>query len=215
MYTYLGYLGGVISVAAYFPYVWAIWKDRHRPDRDPGKCKPKRASWIIWFVTSWIIVATMNENAAVSSIYQVWAYAFGATTTLLLTIRYGEGGWKVSDILSLSGAAIGLILWWLLNSAWYAFTIAMAVDAIGTLPVIKEKGRGEDVKAWALFSLGTLVTCTTVLGIEDKTLSSSNPRLSDIVYPIGMALVVTVPAYFVLSYAYINKVRSRQPKLGV
>lgn len=200
-----GYLAGILAVVSYLPYISAVWKDRYKPDRDPTKCRPKRASWIIWAVSSWIIVATMKTNTATFSIYQAWAYGIGATVTLAVAIPYGEGGWRMIDRISLLAASTGLILWGVFNSAWYAFAIAMAADGVAILPIVKAKGRGEDPLAWSLFFLGSLANCVGVVGIDDKTLSTLNPRLADIVYPVGVAAIVSIPALMVMSVGLDNR----------
>jgi hypothetical protein len=178
----------------YVPYIGSILRDRKKPDDDIYKCRPKRATWIIWMATSWIILLTMKANASAFAIYQAWAYAIGVSATLLLAIFYGTGGWSFWDRGFLGVALIGLILWWSLHSAWYAFAIAMLVDAMGTLPVIRARGQGEDPVAWSLFFLGSAINLGTIVGLEDRSLSLGNPHLADIVYPLFMTVIVAVPA---------------------
>jgi len=197
---YLGILAGVFSFAAYFPYIISIWKDRKKLQSDPTKNSPKRASWIIWFTTSVIILLTMESNQSMFAKYQAWAYGIGATVTLLFAIPYGTGGWEKSDKVYLAIALLGLILWWQLHSAWYAFALAMIVDIVGIFPIIKARGRGEDWKAWMLWSIGGLANFSGMLLIENKTLSPSNPALADILYPTIMTTLITVAALFVFSW---------------
>lgn len=205
MQTYLGYIAGILSVLAYVPYIRAILADRNKPE-SPTKCRPKRASWIIWVVTSWIIIATMNANSSAFSKYQAWAYAIGASVTFLVSIRYGIGGWRLSDRVYLGMALSGLILWGILHSAWYAFALAAIVDGIGVLPVIKARGEGENPAAWILFFIGSFANLLGVFWIEDLSLRIDNPRLADIVYPIMMTTIIFFPLVTVIR-AYVRQSR--------
>jgi hypothetical protein len=192
-----GYLAGIISILAYFPYIYAIINDRGKPDTDGSKCKPKRASWIIWITTSWIILLTMKVNTSTFAIWQALAYAIGATVTLALSIFYGQGGWAMSDRVFLGLAFAGLLLWWIFHSAWYAFALALLVDGMGIMPIVKARGAGENPTGWSLFFLGSLSNIGGTFGISNKTINLHNPHLADLLYPWIMTLIVLLPTLMV------------------
>lgn len=210
--TIFGYLAGIFSILAYFPYIIAVISDRNKLDSDPSKSKPKRASWIIWITTSWIILLTMKATASTFTIWQAWAYAIGATATMIIAIFYGEGGWKTSDRICFGTALVGLILWWALHSAWYAFAIALCVDGAGVIPILKARGRGENVTGWLLFFLGSLSNIIGTFGIADWSISPDNPNLADIVYPWGVGIFVTVATFMVCHHHIKLRYTNRPPR---
>lgn len=150
----------------------------------------------------------MEANASEFAKYQAWAYALGATVTLLVSIPYGEGGWTRADKWYLGIALFGLVLWWYFKSAWYAFAFAMFVDAIGILPIIQARGRGEDWKAWTLWSAGTLANLGGISAITDRSFRADNSALPDLVYPVAMSIIVFTGAACVWSWEIKQR---RQP----
>jgi len=147
----------------------------------------------------------MDSNESTFTKYQTWAYAIGATVTFLVSIRYGTGGWKWSDRFSFSVALLGLLCWWLLGSAWYAFAFAMLADGVGVLPVIRARGEGEDLLGWTLFLLGCLANVAGVLCLPGKVFVRTHPALPDLAYAFGMTAIILVPTLLVLHATLVKK----------
>lgn len=101
-------------------------------------------------------------------------------------------------------ALSGLLLWWKFNSAWYAFALAIVVDGIGVLPVLKARGEGENTTGWILFFLGSLANLVAVAWIEDKSLRIGNPNLADVAYPILATTIIVLPFIAVLNAYFKN-----------
>ena len=175
-----GKLAGIISLAAYAPYIMSILRK---------ETKPNRASWIIWAVVSTIIALSYREAGASYAFLAPVGYVIGSTIVFILSIRHGVGGWTPFDRKCLIGAAISLVLWKIFDSPMSALLINLLINLLGTLPTARKawyQPETESKVAWSLFSLGSIVN---LFAVENWTLSMA-------VYPVSMIFligIVTVP----------------------
>ncbi len=177
-----GELAGIISVAAYLPYIRAILK---------GQATPNRASWVIWTIISGSIFFSYSSAGATDTIWVSAGYALGSFIVSLLSIKYGEGGWTKLDQRCLASAAIGLFLWWAFDSPLFALYTSTGVDAIASIPTVKKAYKNplsEDKIAWALFWAGAFMNVLAV----DKW------KFVIYIYPIAIFLIISVIAPLVI-----------------
>ncbi len=170
-----GKLAGILSIIAYFPYIWAIIKH---------KATPNRASWIIWTIVSGIIFFSYHSAGATDTIWVPAGYTLGSFIVSLLSIKYGEGGWTKLDRNCFFAAGIGLIFWWIFNSPLFALYISLAIDTTASLPTIKKaylNPLSENKLAWFLFWLGSVAN---VLAINSWIFVIY-------LYPVTMFLTIT------------------------
>lgn len=152
----IGLLAGLLSLAAFVPYIIAIVK---------GATKPNRATWWIWTTNGLILLASYYATGAESTVWVAVGYFVGSLLTAVLALRYGEGGWSPFDRSCLLGAALGLLFWWMFNSSIVALVTTLFVDFAGALPTIRKAYRApetEDRVAWALFISGNTVNLFAV-----------------------------------------------------
>jgi hypothetical protein len=175
-----GKLAGIISLAAYAPYILSILRK---------ETKPNRASWIIWAVVSTIIALSYREAGASYAFLAPVGYVVGSTIVFILSIKYGVGGWTPFDRKCLIGAATSLVLWKIFDSPMSALLINLLINLLGTLPTARKawyQPQTESKVAWSLFFLGSIVN---LFAVENWTLSMA-------VYPVSMIFligIVTVP----------------------
>ncbi|HAK55712.1 MAG TPA: hypothetical protein DCP38_09555 [Acidobacteria bacterium] len=184
-----GRLAGLLSLAAFVPYIVAILR---------GQTRPNRATWWIWTTNGLVLGASYYSSGAENTIWVPVSYVVGPMLTALLSLRYGEGGWSAFDRTCLAGAGTGLALWWWFNSPEVALVMALAVDFAGALPTIRKAYRApetEDRTAWALFIAGNTVN---LLAVEAW-------RFAIAVYAVYMFLASGTIALLVL------KPRTRRP----
>ena len=152
----VGLLAGLLSLAAFVPYIIAIVK---------GATKPNRATWWIWTTNGLILLASYYASGAESTVWVAVGYFVGSLLTAVLALRYGEGGWSSFDRSCLLGAVSGLLFWWMFNSSIVALVTTLFVDFAGALPTIRKAYRApetEDRVAWALFISGNTVNLFAV-----------------------------------------------------
>ena len=173
-----GRLAGLLSLAAFVPYVAAILRRQTRPNR---------AAWWIWTANGLVLGASYYASGAENTIWVPVSYVVGPALTALLALRYGEGGWTSFDRSCLRGAGAGLLLWWVLNSPVAALVTTLCVDLTGALPTIRKAYHAPDTEdrlAWALFISGNTVN---LVAIEAW-------RFANVVYPVYMFLASGVIA---------------------
>ncbi|HEY4525834.1 MAG TPA: hypothetical protein VJL32_01905 [Candidatus Paceibacterota bacterium] len=145
---FLGYLSGVLIIASFAPYVRDIFW---------GKTKPQRASWLIWALLGTIAFFSQWAKGAGDSLWLPGVQALGDLSIFVLALWYGVGGMSRGDIFALTGAGVGLILWYLTNEPALALFISILIDGAGAvLTVIKayHSPGSETVSSWVLTWLG-------------------------------------------------------------
>jgi len=151
-----GYLSAVAMLWSFIPYIRDIFK---------GKTKPERASWLIWAILGAILFFSQLAKGASYSLFMPAAQGIGDLFIFVLAIKYGMGGFLKRDIIALTGASVGLFLWYLTREATVALLIAVFIDATGaTLTVIKsyEHPTSETISNWVLGVFAGLLSCIAV-----------------------------------------------------
>jgi hypothetical protein len=167
-----GKVAGIVSLAAYGPYILAILR---------GKTRPNRASWWIWTVVGFMLGTSYYCSGADHTLWAPVSYAIGPIATAILSIKYGEGGWTRFDRCCLLGAGVSVALWWTFGSPLIALLINLLIDFMGALPTIRkayQEPESEDRVAWTLFVAGNLAN---LFAVERWTFSIA-------AYPIYMLL---------------------------
>lgn len=181
-------LAGVISIAAYIPFVIAIISKRKQEVRP----KPNRASWTIWGFVSGMIYLSYHATGAESTVYVPLCYMIGSSIIAILSFPYGVGGWTKLDRACLVTAGISGLAWIVLLQMGYGSAaplivlfLNMGIDAIGAIPTIKKvylEPESEDKLTWVLFLLGSIVN---VFAIEQWTFTI-------VFYPMLMLVLIAL-----------------------
>ena len=177
-----GHLAGILSMAAFAPYILSILRE---------ETTPNRASWFIWLVVSLIIALSYRDAGADYAFIMPVAYTIGSTIIASLSLKYGTGGWTRFDRICLIGAGIGLVMWVTFDSPTSALLINLFMNLLGTLPTIRKvyyQPETENRLAWTLFSLGNLVN---LFAIEERGFAM-------VVYPVSMVFIVGVVTVLIL-----------------
>ncbi|WP_372891718.1 hypothetical protein [Rhodosalinus sp.] len=155
----LAMIGGLLSVAAYFPYTIATVR---------GQATPQRSSWFIWALLSAIAFASVLHSGGTRGLVFTGAQMVGTNTVFLLSLWRGTGSIaQRSDATVLSFSALGLALWWWTDNAAWAMALAIAVGtAGGSLTIAKafNTPRSEVLTPWILQWLAATFGAASVLG---------------------------------------------------
>lgn len=146
-----GIAAGIISLAAYPPYIRDMLK---------GTTRPERASWLIWSALSGIALGSQIAAGGRWSLLMTIAQTLGVVVIFLLSLKYGYGGLKRRDVLSLIVATLGLIGWALTKQPIVALLLVVIVDAAGAwLTVYKayKEPQSETLVTWWLDSISNLL----------------------------------------------------------
>lgn len=156
LHSFAGKTAGILSFIGFIPYFISAIR---------GKNRPNRATWIIWAVVGCIFLASYKSAGATDALWLSLANVIAFGSIVLISFKYGEGGWASFDIACLLGAAFGLFLWWYFSSPLPALYISILIDFIGALPTIKKSyvdPAGEDRLSWILFWIANTVNLFAV-----------------------------------------------------
>jgi hypothetical protein len=174
--NWLGAIAGMLSLAGFIPYWWAIWQH---------KTCPNRATWWIWTMVGVMIAISYRAIGADSTMWVPISYVIGPLGTAVLSIKFGEGGWTKLDRTCLLGVGIGLILWGVARSPDLTLGMNIGIDFLGALPTIRKSIHdpySEDQFSWLLFALSSIVN---LLAIDQWGWSIA-------IYPIYILLITSV-----------------------
>jgi hypothetical protein len=177
LHAVAGAIAGALSLLAFVPYVIATLK---------GRTRPNRATWIIWTAVGVSLLASYAAAGARETVWVAAANLAAFLFVLVLSFKYGVGGWTAFDAACLLGAAFGFALWWWFDSPLPTLFSGLFVDLVGALPTVKkawEDPESEDLLAWILFAIANAVNLLAIR--EWGVVMASYP-----VYMVFIALVL-------------------------
>ena len=169
--NFLGMVAGIISIAAFLPYISSILK---------GSTRPHRMTWLIWTVLGFVIAFSYHSIGARDTFWAAASYALGPLIVCVLSLRYGEGGWTRFDLLCLAAAASSIIAWKMTGSPRVGLAMSVLADACGALPTLKKsyyRPEHENRTAWTIGFLGAFVNLFAISNWANLQIST---------YPIYM-----------------------------
>lgn len=179
----LGLISGFLSIVTYIPYLRDIFR---------LKTKPERATWFIWLVLSVIAFFAQLAEGATHSLWLVGVQTCGVLIIFLLSIKFGVGGLVRRDVLALSAAGVGLLLWYYTNNATLGLLIAIVVDAVGaslTIAKAYKEPESETMSTWILSGTAGIFA-TLAVGSFDYVLLAFPVYVILINYAVVLAMVL-------------------------
>ncbi len=152
----IGVLAGLISLTAFPPYIFDMFK---------GTTRPERASWFIWTVLSIIAFTTQIAEGARWSLILIGVQTFGITLTFLLSLKFGYGGLKKRDIVSLIVASFGLVLWGITNQPILALVLVIIIDIAGAWLTVYKAYRDPESETEITWWLDSVASSLGVIAV--------------------------------------------------
>ncbi|MEQ5871784.1 hypothetical protein J4E08_18040 [Sagittula sp. NFXS13] len=152
-----GLISGALSAVAFLPYTYATLK---------GRCRPQRASWLIWMVLGSISLFSQWVEGAQASLWFAAVQVMGAGLVAILSIRHGAGSFvsrQDGAILTLAGA--GLVTYFLTDTAAYALAITIAISALGGVATVIKAFNAPDSEAISAWVAGTVGSFFAILAV--------------------------------------------------
>lgn len=123
MLIFLGLLSGALSTAAYIPYI---------RDTYLGHTSPEPASWLIWSVLGSIAFLGQVFEGASVSLWLGGVQIVGTVIVFALSIWLGHGVYICrKNCKILACAVLGLVLWYVADTAAFALAIIIAINLLG------------------------------------------------------------------------------------
>jgi len=182
MLEIFGYISGILFILSSVPYVRSILK---------GNTKPQRITWLIWTVLVFIAFFSQLARGATWSLLLTAGDAITIVIVYIFSFKYGMGGFRKIDIISLCGAGLSLILWYFTKEPAIALFLIILIDIIGSnLTIIKtwKNPETENWVGWAMCGVGGLFGILSV--------GSYNYIL--LAYPVYICFINSLMAIIVL-----------------
>ncbi len=164
----LGVSAGILSIAAFFPYLRDILK---------GTTRPSLVSWSGWTLLTGIATAAQFTKGAGWSIVVPLASTIGTALVTVLAIKRGYTKFTTTDKICFSLAGLAIILWALTREPLVALILSLVADVIVAIPTILKTYRdpsSETKSTWLLFALGAII----------GAFSSADLKLHNLLFPI-------------------------------
>lgn len=177
-----GRLSGLVFLSAFVPYFYTSLI---------GKTRPNRASWWIWAVLGFLILASYKLAGATDTIWMAVAGAIGPCAIAIVSIWRGEGGATKRDLSCIVLTAIGLLLWGQTSDAFIGLLLFLFADLMAAIPTVVKawyEPEGEDPLSWLLWSIGS--------SLNVYALSSWDIQVS--LYPVYFSVGATMIFLFTL-----------------
>ena len=148
MLEVFGYTSGVLMILSSIPYTRSILQ---------LKTKPHRVTWLIWTILIFIALFSQFAKGGTWSLLLTAGDGIAILIVFILSFKYGTGGFEKVDIISLFGAGVSLILWYITKEPAVALFLIILIDIIGlNLTVMKtwKNPESENWVGWGLCAIG-------------------------------------------------------------
>ncbi|MDE1874602.1 MAG: hypothetical protein KGI79_00160 [Patescibacteria group bacterium] len=161
--SYIGLIGGVCSLVGYVPYALQVLRAPKG-----STVAPERASWVIWTLSSTLILLSYWQIGARTTIWVPLAYVVGSAFITILAFTHGREGWGTLEKLALIIALISSIRWVFFDDPILALVLNLAIGFMGYLPGIARlasdpaRRAPAELEGWTLFFLGSILNLVAV-----------------------------------------------------
>lgn len=156
-----------------------------------GKAKPHRTTRLVLFL---IVVLGFLSMYAQGDRVVVWFLgicAFQSFVMLLMSIKYGMGGWAKEDIAALIIALIGIAVWKLTANPAIGLYAAVLADFAGMIPALIKTYKFPKTEYWLTYFFDLASILLTGLAIK-------NGGFNEYLYPVYLFLVNSIMMVFLL-----------------
>ena len=149
-------------------------------------------TWLIWSILTFIAFFSQLAKGGTWSLLLTIGDTLAILIVFVLSIKFGVGGFRKIDILSLCGAGISLILWYLTKEPAVALFLIILTDIFGsnlTIMKVWKNPETENWIGWAMCGVGGLLG-TLAVGRFDFILIS---------FPLYICLINSAIAIIILA----------------
>jgi hypothetical protein len=179
--TTVSILSGLVFIFAFIPYIKAIVRKQTRP---------RKATWLVWAVGDIIILIGMLAKHTVSGL--MIGAVLGATTTFILSLKFGEPGWTKRDKICLALSGIAIVLWICFQDSNVGIALSLVGLAIAAWPTYVSAWNtpeNEDLKGWILFNTSSILGA---LAIPHRTFADIAPAVTFVLIDLPMLYLLLI-----------------------
>ncbi len=173
----------LLVLIAYIPYMFDIVK---------GKVAPHPFSWLIWTMTATAVFFLQTASGSGTGAYATATVGICAALIFVLSFRANKVRIRPFDIVSLSLALAGIIVWIFVDQPMVAIAILLGVEVIGFIPTFLNGWRQPYKDSMTVWSLNGIRHTLGFLSIQ-------NYNIITVLNPI---IWITLNAIYVSTLAY-------------
>jgi len=166
----LGLAAVLLTLAAYVPYFWSIFRRQTKPH-----------------IFSWIVGGIVNITACAAQLSRgggAGAWTAGVTGLLciivvVLAVPRGEKNITRGDWAAFIGALSGVLLWYFTQNPLTAVILATLTDVLGLFPTFRKSYAKPHEEALSMWSLASLRSLLAVFALEHYSAVT-------VIYPASM-----------------------------
>lgn len=154
---FAGFIAGALSVLAYIPYII---------DTLARRTQPCRATWLIWAVLASISGASNLYEGAGASMIFISVQVAGTLIVFGLSMTRGSGPFFTPhNVMILVTASVGLLVWYITDSAVYALMISIGISALGGSTTVWKAFRNPKSETLSTWVISAMAACFGVLSV--------------------------------------------------
>lgn len=180
---FLGYLALIIEAIAYAIYFVGIYR---------GKTKPHAFTWLVWGTLNAIgfaavLISGGESVAVVLGVNALACFSIAAFGFKQHRVIYDKYDWA-----ALSGAFIGIFLWWLTSDPLYAVVLISISDGVGMVPTYRKSYRLPFEENLSSFALGIFYYLLALLALNSFAVTNWLYPAAILIFDSTLVLLIIV-----------------------
>lgn len=183
-------ISSIIVFAAYLIYEWSIIT---------GRTRPHRTTRLVLFIITVLGTASLFAQHDTVAIWLIGICALQSAVVLLLSFKYGVGGWAKTDLVCLMIALFGIVIWKLTNNPVLALYAAITADFAGMVPALIKTYRFPHTEFWLAYAFDITAASFSLLAIQKWDIQGFSYPLYIFIINIIMLLIIVIRPRFITS----------------
>jgi hypothetical protein len=137
-----------------------------------GDAKPHRTTRFVLLLITILTFASIYAQHNHEAIWLAGASAIQAVFIFGLSIKHGMGGRAKSDIICMTIALLGIVLWRVTKQPLLALYFAIIADFTGMIPAIIKTYRRPETEIWSYFAIDIVAGLLTLIASKEWTVQA-------------------------------------------
>jgi hypothetical protein len=156
-----------------------------------GEAKPHRTTRLVLLLITALATASLFAQHDRVAIWLAGISTLQAILIFILCIRNGMGGWAKTDLICLTIALIGIVLWKTTDNPTLALYCSIGADFVGMIPALIKTFHLPETEIWQFYLLDVFAAGFSMLALK-------NWGIQDFSYPIYIFIINLVMVLFVI-----------------
>ncbi len=177
----LGCLTIGIQVISYGIYFLGIFK---------GKTKPHAFTWFVWAVINVIALVAVLISGGGAGSWILGTNVLACSVIALIGLIQKHVSYDKYDWMALTGALIGIFLWWFTKNPLFAVIFVSIADIIGSVPTFRKAYRLPFEENATSFAISAINYPISILALNILTITTG--LYSAVIALIDLVLVILI-----------------------